>query len=176
MRFGALFISLLVLACSRDAEQAHVATSAPDTLAPPAPPPAPVGLYGDWLRVAPPALAGDTLRLSADSTAAGVVPWPPQTRSLARITRWHVRYASRDPVVDRADWRQGHTDGGDADCFLRREPNPSRCRSLPLICLGGLTQFSCEKFVYTPDSLLFSTGLRYVRIHPVTAAAPLTQG
>jgi hypothetical protein len=84
MRFGALFISLLVLACSSDAEQAHVATSAPDTLASLAPPPAPVGLYGEWLRVAPPALAGDTLRLAADSTASGVVPWPPHTRSLAR--------------------------------------------------------------------------------------------
>jgi hypothetical protein len=176
MRFGAIFLSLLVLACSSDAEQAHVATSAPDTLASLAPPPAPVGLYGEWLRVAPPALAGDTLRLAADSTASGVVPWPPHTRSLARITRWHVRYASRDAVTEREDWRQGHTDGGDADCFLRREPNPTRCRSLPLICLGGLTEFACEKFVYTPDSLLFSTGLRYVRIHPGSAAAPLTQG
>jgi hypothetical protein len=176
MRFGALFITLLALGCSGDAEQVHLATTATDTLDLPAPPPAPVGLYGEWLRVAPSDLAGDTLRLSADSTAAGVIPWPPQTRSLARITRWHIRYASRDAVVEREDWRQGHADGGDTDCFLRREPDQSRCRSLPLICLGGLTQFSCEKFVYTPDSLLFSTGLRYVRIHPATAAAPLTQG
>jgi hypothetical protein len=170
MRSRALFIVFMSLACTRDSETLDVASSHVDTLTQPTPPPEPIGLYGEWLRVAPRALAGDTLRLSPDSTAFGVIPWPPQ--GLARITRWHLRYASRDAVTDREDWRQGHGDGGDADCFFRREPDPARCRSLPLICLGGLTQFSCEKFVYTPDSLLFSTGLRYVRIR--TPPAPST--
>ncbi len=173
MRLSVLVIALLAFACTGNTDSVDVANAVADTLAP-QPPPAPIGLYGDWLRVAPPALAGDTLRLSADSTAAGVIPWPPQ--GLARITRWHLRYASRDAVAERADWRQGHGDGGDAACFLQREPDPAQCRSLPVICLGGLTDVYCEKFVYTPDSLLFSSGLRYVRIRPSIAGAPGTPG
>jgi hypothetical protein len=173
MRLLVFFIVLWTLACAGNTESGDVAEAVADTLAP-QPPPSPIGLYGDWLRVAPPALAGDTLRLAADSTAAGVIPWPPQ--GLARITRWHLRYASRDAVAERTDWRQGHGDGGDAACFLQREPDPTQCRSLPLICLGGLTEFYCEKFVYTPDSLLFSSGLRYVRIRALTAAAPRMPG
>lgn len=163
MRGRVACIILVALACKGDSETATVDTAVADTL-----PPAPIGLYGEWLRVAPSALAGDTLRLSPDSTAAGLIPWAP--KGLARVTRWHVRYGSRDAVAARADWRQGHADGGDAPCVFRLE-SPTHCRSLPLLCLGGLTQFACEKFVYTPDSLLFSSGLRYVRIGQLAAPA-----
>jgi hypothetical protein len=74
MRSRALFIVFMSLACTRDSETLDVASSHVDALTQPTPPPEPIGLYGEWLRVAPRALAGDTLRLSPDSTAFGVIP------------------------------------------------------------------------------------------------------
>ena len=48
-----------------------------DTPEPPKPPPprVPVGLVGDWIRIAPAHLRGYTLTLRADSSAVGIVPW-----------------------------------------------------------------------------------------------------
>ena len=166
MRRTQIFAAALLFACSSEPEGSTVATLA-DTLASLGPPP-PIALYGDWVRVRTPLQPGDTLRLTADSTAQGIIPWPPG--GVAKITRWKLVYASRDPVVEREDWRRGHRDGGDADCLFGRAPDPASCRSLPYLCLGGLTQYHCEKFVYMPDSLLFSTGLRYVRLRMVASA------
>jgi hypothetical protein len=124
-------------------------------------PRAPVALIGDWVRVAPATLRGDTLSLRADSSARGVIPWGTAT-TFVRISRWQLRFASRDPVAAREDWRQGHKDGGDADCATGR--TAAGCTSLPLLCLGAANEYQCEAFEFSPpDSLAFSSGLRYIR-------------
>lgn len=64
MRRTVFSIALWTLACTGNADSVNVAEAVADTLAS-QPPPSPIGLYGEWLRVAPPALAGDTLRLSS---------------------------------------------------------------------------------------------------------------
>jgi hypothetical protein len=166
MKASVLLLAALAVACAGDTEEVDLATNAAgDTLAKPTPPPAPIGLYGEWLRVSPPQFAGDTLRLAPDSTAAAIIPWAPDT--LARITRWKLVYGSRDPIAEREDWREDHRDGGDFECSFEREPDPSRCRSLPLLCLGGVTKYRCRRFAYTPDSLLIHPNLTYVRLRPV---------
>jgi hypothetical protein len=130
-------------------------------LAEPVRPHAAVSLVGDWLVVAPSRLKGDTRRLRADSTAEGIIPWPPNR--YARVSRWKIRYMSKDPVGTREDWRQGFSDGGDAECMRDGEPG---CVSLPTLCLGAEAQYVCEAFAQPADSLLLSTGLQYVRIAP----------
>jgi hypothetical protein len=123
----------------------------------------PVGLMGDWIRIAPAEFAGDTLSLRPDSTATGLIPWPATKVRMARISRWKVQFGSKDPASSRADWRQGHTDGGDAGCAMGTERG---CVSMPMLCLGATKQYFCSAFKYTaPDSLdLHMFGLRYVRL------------
>jgi len=119
-----------------------------------------VALFGEWLRIAPRELRGDTLVLRADSVARGLWPWRPD--SLARISRWELRFGAREPATARADWRQGHDDGGDIGCILGRVAD---CRGLPMLCVIAAGEAACEKFHYAaPDSLYFSNGLRYVRV------------
>lgn len=124
----------------------------------------PVGLYGQWIQVAPQARAGDTLRLNADSTARGVITW--SDGRLARITRWQIKYASSEPPTEREDWSGGYSDGGDAGCM---SAEASGCMSLPLLCLGVTGDYLCQAFKFVaPDSLLFEHGsARYVRAQDV---------
>jgi hypothetical protein len=119
----------------------------------------PVGLVGDWVRIAPTSLRGDTLTLRADSSAAGVIPWG--NGRLAIIKRWKIMFTSRDAVVAREDWAQGHADGGDPECSFG--PGTG-CISGPIICLGAGKQYQCETFKYTPDSLFLSHGSRFIRL------------
>ena len=148
MRALLLLIAILTIAC-RDA---------PEPPKPPTPR-APVGLVGDWVRIAPAHLRGDTLTLRADSSAVGIVPW--SNGRLASIKRWYIVFTSRDAVVARADWAQGHADGGDAECIFGAATG---CISGPIICLGGGKQFQCEAFKYTSDSLFLSHGSRFIRL------------
>jgi len=150
---------MLALATCRAGEPARTSSSEPLK-----PQPA-LALVGNWLRVAPEHLKGDTLRLRADSSAEGIIPWPPN--KFASVTYWKIRYMSKDPVGTRHDWRQGYTDGGDAECMREGELG---CVSLPTLCLGATGQYKCEAFALTPDSLLVSTGLQYVRLTPITAS------
>lgn len=153
-----LITILAVVACARDVPPPPVATARPA-----------VGLVGDWLRVAPDSLRGDTLILRADSTALGVVPW--QGR-LAIIKRWKIVFTSHDSVAARSDWAQGHADGGDGECYIG---DTTGCISAPIICLGAGKQFQCEAFKYSPDSLTLSHGSRFVRLshHPTAAREAL---
>jgi hypothetical protein len=125
-----------------------------------------VAVVCQWLRVAPTLHKGDSLHLYADSSAQGFIPWPPNR--LARISRWKIRYMSKEPVGTRQDWRQGYTDGGDAACMRDGEPG---CVSLPTLCLGAEAEYSCEAFALTPDSLLLSTGAQYIRLTPIITTA-----
>jgi hypothetical protein len=159
MTRSGLWLAVLLVACTKEpVEEA----------AEPFVPTPPVAFLGDWIRIAPAAIRGDTLRLRADSTADGVIPWPPNR--MARISRWKIRFGSKDPVGTRADWRQGYTDGGDAECVLR-DGGPE-CVSLPLLCLGASGEYMCSAFAFTPDSLSLASGLRYIRLRdrPATAA------
>lgn len=149
------WIVLALLAACRGSEQ----TVAEKDSLPPIPR-VPIAFVGNWLRVAPARLRGDTIQLLADSSARGVIPWPPNR--LARLSHWTIRLGSKDPVGARQDWRQGHSDGGDADCVLRDNP---ACVSLPLLCLGASAEHLCQVFVVTPDSLLLADGQRYIRLH-----------
>lgn len=125
---------------------------------------APIGLVGEWVRLAPKAFAGDTLTLREDSTASGVMPW--RNGRLARVKRWKVAFSSKDPVASRADWRGGHTDGGDRECFGQHTQG---CVSLPVLCVGAGQEYECEAFQYTaPDSLALSSGSRFVRAKPTS--------
>jgi hypothetical protein len=141
-------VATLAIAC-RDA---------PEPPKPPAPR-APVGLVGDWLRIAPASLRGDTLTLRADSSAVGIIPWG--NGRLAIIKRWKIMFTSRDAVVARADWAQGHEDGGDPECSFGAGTG---CISAPIICLGASKQYQCETFKYTADSLFLFHGSRFIRL------------
>lgn len=155
MRGWTLMFTLLVVAgaCGRtDASRSEAVAASPI-------PRRPRAFVGAWRRIAPTRLRGDTLRLSADSSAEGIVPWPPNR--LARISRWRIRFGSKDPAATRADWRQGYSDGGDAECVL--QDNPS-CTSMPLLCLGAATEVICSPFVVTADSLMLADGQRFVRL------------
>lgn len=104
---------------------------------------------------------GDTLILRPDSSARGLIPWTDTT--MARISEWRVVYSSKQDPTERADWRHGYSGRGDADCFFRRVVDG--CVSMPVFCFVAGREFKCEGFKYTaPDSLDFSTGLRYVRL------------
>ena len=150
MRMLLLFAAGLAMACTRDV--------------PPAPlEPAPrsaVGLVGDWVRIAPTSLRGDTLTLRVDSTALGIVPWASNGR-LAIVKRWKIMFTSRDAVVARDDWAQGHRDGGDAECSFG---DGVGCISGPILCLGAGKEYQCEAFKYTPDSLSLQHGSRFIRL------------
>lgn len=81
---------------------------------------------------------------------------------MARISRWKVHFQSADAVASRKDWSQGHTDGGDADCFTGKATN---CSSMPMLCLGAIKQYTCLAFRYiAPDTLATQMGLVYVKI------------
>ena len=150
--------------------------SCAETPAPPRPPELPrvsVGLVGEWVRLTPRRLRGDTLRLRADSSADGVILWDEKRDALAR--HWMTRFASRTPVAARADWRKGYQDGGDADCFLGR--TTVSCVSMPILCLGAPGQYACNALKYVaPDSLFLADGSSFVRVprHPRTVERPAT--
>ena len=152
--FAALTIGLLSAACAqKESDASSVAVTSAEIVPPRG---APV-LSGTWLRIAPLYAGDDTLRLQADSGASGLIPWPPD--KLARITHWKLKFMSMDPPAEREDWRYGHKDGGDPECM---RDNPA-CVSLPVLCLGAADQYICEAFHVAGDSLLLSSGLRFVR-------------
>jgi hypothetical protein len=154
-----LAVAMLLVACVDKESAPKVALPAPRP---------PLGLIGDWVRVAPQSLRGDTLSLRADSTARGLIPW--YNDSLARITRWRVVFGAHEPPTERADWRQGHSDGGDFDCMRGLAKD---CQGLPLICLHAGGEAQCEAFHYAPpDTLGLSSGLRYVRARPPHPSPP----
>jgi hypothetical protein len=135
-------------------------TQAPEPPRVPEPPRPPVGFIGDWVRLTPRRLQGDTLSLRADSTADGVILW--NAKEDARATRWLWRYGSRAPAGSQADWRRGYHDGGDADCVLGRAT--AGCTSMPMICLGASREMSCTALAYVaPDSLFLADGSNFVR-------------
>ena len=180
MRYWML-VAMVCLAECGGKEEPSVAVAA-------MPPRPPVGLYGDWVHIAPEALRGDTLRLRADSTADGLIPW--DSERAARVTRWQLIFGSKDPATTRADWRLGHKDGGDLECSSladrrklgRREAHAdstrlsspaSGCQSMPMICLGTPEEFHCETFHYVaPDSLWLMDGSRFVRAKPAPVSPP----
>jgi len=155
MRSVSLCWLSLVIGCGDEASRVSE-QRAPDG------PRLPAGLIGQWLVVAPYALSGDTLTLRADSTATGIIPWPPPKDRMAKIARWKVQFGSKDPVGTRRDWTEGYTDGGDPECMLDNAPG---CVSLPMLCLGAPNQYFCSAFRFVPpDSLAIQAGLRYVRV------------
>ena len=155
MRMLLPFVAGLAMACTRDV---------PPKARKPSPRSA-VGLVGDWVRVAPTSLRGDTLTFRADSTAFGIVPWDGR---LTIVKRWKIMFTSRDAVVARDDWAQGHKDGGDPECSFG---DGVGCISGPILCLGVGKQYQCEAFKYTADSLALSRGSRFIRLsrHPTLA-------
>jgi hypothetical protein len=180
MRYRML-VALVCLAGCKGKEEPSVAVAA-------TPPRPPIGLYGDWVHVAPEALRGDTLRLRADSTADGLIPWDGERA--ARISRWQLIFRSKDPATERADWRLGHRDGGDVECSeiagwrklgrpksnvdsTRVPPRASGCQSMPMLCLGTSEEFRCETFHYVaPDSLWLMDGSRFVRAKSASVSPP----
>jgi hypothetical protein len=178
MRYRML-VALVCLAGCKGKEEPSVAVAA-------TPPRASIGLYGDWVHIAPEALRGDTLRLRADSTADGLVPW--DNERAARIWRWRLIFGSKDPVNARFDWRQGHNDGRDVECISPRywpdqdsggtnarssKYSAIGCRSMPMICFGAGPRWQCETFHFVaPDSLWLMDGSRFVRAKPTPAMPP----
>jgi hypothetical protein len=157
MKRSLLLSVAFLMACSPDPKTSRVASLAVPV--PAGPTRLPVALVGQWVAVAPYSVSGDSLSLRPDSSAQGIIPWPPNR--LARISRWKVQFGSRDPVGTREDWKQGHRDGGDPECSFGNDPG---CVSLPMLCLGALKQYLCEAFQYSaPDTLTLRSGLRYVR-------------
>ncbi|MEP6622409.1 MAG: hypothetical protein ABJE47_24005 [bacterium] len=154
-RFLAVVATGLLIACAPKEPPPNLGV----THEAPAGSPLPVALLGDWIGVAPPAVRGDTLTLRPDSTARGIIPWGPDR--LVAISRWKVVFRSKDPAATRADWQQGHVDGGDIDCVA---DSAKGCVSLPELCLGTSSQYDCGAFKYTrSDSLTLQSGVRYVR-------------
>ena len=152
MRLLALFLGCTLAGCGREVAKAPLADSIPlPRLA--------IGFVGDWLTIAPSSLRGDTLRLGIDSSATGVIPW--SRRGMVRVSHWKIRYGSKDSVAARADWRYGFKDGGDTECVVGDAPG---CISMPLLCLGASGESLCVAFLLKGDSLLLSSGLRYVRV------------
>jgi len=125
----------------------------------PAAPPPPIGLVGVWVHVLPEERRGETLTLGADSSANGRIDQDQQTTD---SLRWEIRFGSRDPVTERADWYGGYTDGGDAACSLGRQVEG--CISMPMLCVGRRAAMFCRAFRYQhPDSLRLSTGALLVK-------------
>lgn len=139
---------------------------APEPLRPPDPPRPSVGLVGEWVRLTPRRLRGDTLRLRADSTADGMILWDEKRDVRARY--WMTRFGSRDPVASRRDWRRGYQDGGDADCYFGR--TTEGCVSMPMLCIGAPDEYTCKALKYVvPDSLFLADGSSFVRVHTTAA-------
>jgi hypothetical protein len=125
-----------------------------------------VAFVGDWVRLTPNRLRGDTLRLRADSSADGIILW--DGKRDARARHWVTRFASRDSVASRTDWRHGYQDGGDADCYFGRIT--VGCVSMPILCLGAPGQYACAALKYVaPDSLFLADGSSFVRARSATA-------
>ena len=142
---------LLLVGCTGQPEPPRV----------PEPPRASVAFVGDWVRLTPRRLRGDTLRLRADSSADGTILWDDKRDALAR--RWVTHFGSRAPVAARADWRHGYQDGGDADCVIGR--SRVGCVSMPILCLGVPGQYACSALKYVaPDSLFLADGSSFVRV------------
>jgi hypothetical protein len=155
MRRSWAALLILALGCSKDASHSRVVQIRDASRLP-------VGLIDQWVVVTPAALKGDTLTLRSDSTATGIIPWPPPRDRMAKISRWKVQFGSKDPVGTRRDWKEGYSDGGDPECMLDNAPG---CVSLPMICLGATRQYFCSAFRFVPpDSLALQSGLRYVRV------------
>ena len=152
MRLLALFLGCTLAGCGREVAKAPIADSIPV-------PRLAIGFVGDWLTIAPSSLRGDTLRLGIDSSATGVIPWSRQ--GMVRVSHWKIRYGSKDSVAARADWRYGFKNGGDTECVFGDAPG---CISMPLLCLGPSGESLCVAFLLKGDSLLLSSGLRYVRV------------
>jgi hypothetical protein len=128
---------------------------------PPEPPRVSVAFVGEWVRLTPRRLRGDTLRLRADSSADGIILWNDKRDALAR--HWVTHFGSRDPVAARADWRKGYQDGGDADCVVGRRR--VGCVSMPILCLGAPGHYACNALKYVaPDSLFLADGSSFVRV------------
>jgi hypothetical protein len=120
-----------------------------------------VAFVGEWVRLTPRRLRGDTLHLRADSSAGGIILWDDTRDAMAR--HWVMRFGSRTPVAVRADWRKGYQDGGDADCVLDRAK--VGCVSMPILCLGAPGQYACNALKYVaPDSLFLADGSSFVRV------------
>jgi hypothetical protein len=133
----------------------------------------PVGLVGEWVRLSPQRLRGDTLRLRTDSSADGLILWD-GTRDV-RARYWVTRFGSRDPIANRRDWRNGYQDGGDSDCYLGR--TTVGCVSMPILCMGAKDQLACLAMKYvSPDSLFLADGSSFVRVRPapVDSSGPAT--
>ncbi len=132
----------------------------PDVEEKPTAPRIPVALVGRWRYVKPAALLGQTLTLERDSTAAGVVF---AGDDLLPVTQWTIRFGSRDPVADRADWQGGYTDGGDGVCAVGADQ--TGCQSMPMLCLGKDRVKTCPPFrLVTRDSLLLVGQMVLVRV------------
>lgn len=125
------------------------------------PPRVPVALVGTWRYVKPAALSGQTLTLEPDSTGLGVVL---VGEDVLPVTQWTLRFGSRDPVADRADWQGGYTDGGDAACSFGVDQ--TGCQSMPMLCLGKDRIKTCPPFrLVTRDSLLLVGDMTLVRVN-----------
>ena len=125
----------------------------------------PVGLFGTWIEAGGRA---DTLALRPDSTASGWNRRPDQPAVM--VSRWAVRFLSKDPVSSRSDWL-GHRfqDGGDLTCTVKPD---STCVSAPVLCLGDDDALDCMGFRYQRDSLALSNGMRYVRAVDTESSTP----
>ncbi len=132
------FCFLLFLACGTRDREVEPEVAAPRDA---------VALVGKWKRLAPLRIAGDTLMLDAAGTASGIVPWGESRDLLAR--HWSIRFGSRSPVEERADWRHGYSNGGDPECFLKDD---RACVSMPMLCVGSGKLESCHPFILVARS------------------------
>lgn len=155
LRVGLAALAMSASACSRSAPETKRAS--PPVTHGPAPP---VGLYGVWVGKARRRSVNDTLVLLADSVARG---WNREADGYAiAVSRWHLRYLSKDPVDSRHDWNGlRYQDGGDLSCVLRPD---ATCVSLPELCLGDGGRWDCMGFRFLRDSLALSNGERYRRV------------
>ena len=154
-----LMVAVLVAAASLST--LRLLFHSPDPTAPPASatPRLPVALIGTWDYVEPVVMHGRHLTLAADSTGDGVVLLED---AILSVDRWAVRFGSRDPITERADWHGGYTDGGDASCSFGTDQ--SECVSMPTLCLWHGRSRLCPPFRFvTRDSLMLVGGITLVR-------------
>jgi hypothetical protein len=141
---------LLLVACSKTppASKRVSASAAP-----------PVGLYGVWVSTQNHTSRQDTLFLLAHSVARGWSGKPGQP-SMA-VTRWQIKYLSKDPRDTRRDWNGGrYQDGGDLACTTAPD---STCVSAPVPCIGDAAPLDCMGSRFHGDSLALSNGANYRR-------------
>lgn len=159
---SSLVLALVVIGC-RDKAPAPASRLATPRVR------APVGLLGTWVRSPSRDARHDTLVFRADSTATGWMRTMRDTNTVVAVSRWHVGFLSRDPVVARTDMPGRYQDGGDGGCMVHPD---STCVSAPVFCLGPVGQLYCQGMTFRGDTLWLSGEGRLVRVARLDNDAP----